>query len=173
MFANRDTEGFVLEAVVVGIVKAKGSSLSSFASRVIDCRLDDRVVARKLSMTVGVDLRFEVRFGKWAEVLSLHATADFRFDDLVEVVTVDDVAGGTHLETAFPSSAGSGSTVLAVNAVDGRLADLGTLAFSFLACLETPSVGVLLREVVSNRRSALDGPLSSLFILKPVLLADG
>jgi hypothetical protein len=124
-------------------------------------------------MTVGVDLRFEVRFGKWAGVLSLFAGADFRFDDLVEVVMVDDGAGGTHLETAFPSSAGSGSTDSALNAVDERLADLEALAFPFLACLKTPSVGVLLREVESNRRSALDGPLSSLFILKPVLLADG
>jgi hypothetical protein len=124
-------------------------------------------------MTVGVDLRFEVRFGKWTGVPSLSATAGFRFDDLVEVVTVDDGAGGTHFEAAFSSSAGNVSTALAINAVDERLADLEVFAFSFLACLETPRVGVLLREVESNRRSAFDGPLSSLFILKPVLLADG
>ena len=92
-----------LKMVVVGIAKARGSSLSSLVSRAIDCRLDDRVVARMLSTTVGVDLRFEVRFGKWAGVLSLSVAADFRFDDLVEVVTVDDGAGGTHLDTAFPS----------------------------------------------------------------------
>ena len=87
MFANKDPEGpegLILATIAAGIGSANGSSLSSFASRAIDWRLDDRVGATESSKMVGPDLRFDVRFGKGAGVLTLFAIADFRFDDLVD-----------------------------------------------------------------------------------------
>ena len=124
---------------------------------------------------VGPDLRFDVRFGKEAGVLSLSATADFRFEALV-----DDGAGAEGAEGADGGfvnsgftffSAGSGAEASATGVETGAvLVEREPMAFAFFNCFED---GVMLREVEPDRRNAREGPLSSPLVLNPVLLADG
>lgn len=121
---------------------------------------------------VGPDLRFDVRFGKEAGALSLSATVGFRFEAFV-----DDGAGAEGADGGFVNSGytffstGSGAEASATGVETSAVfAERESMAFAFFNCFED---GVVRREVEPDRRNAREGPLSSLLVLNPVLLADG